>query len=200
MGGVNLSLHQEFVDGVAAQVFIEAGINSLGFSEGSTTSPLTCGYIWQLLSLAKGDYIETGTRYGGSALIAASLADSVVTIDPAYEAEFAAVMSMAKPDFVKKITRIGSRSDKIKKLPKRNYTVGFIDGSHAYDDVMADFHLFDKRVSRFLIFDDVDLPGVRKAVEGIMLTQDVWKLVVFSYPTTAVLAKNFDPNLKLGIF
>ena len=195
-----VSLRGEFVQGSLAGAKIGAVIGSLGFAEGPITSPMTCGYIIQALTLFPGDYIETGTRYGGSAILAALFAKSVITIDPAHEEEFKKVIAEAKSDVVEKITRIGKKAEEVKKLPKRKYTVGFIDGSHEYDDVLIDFYLFKDRVSNFLIFDDVDLPGVYAAIETIVSTQDVWRLVAFQHPTTAVFAKNFNLETTIGAF
>ena len=193
-------LSPSFFAGVQAHIKAAKFINAFKFGEGPVTSPRTCGYISQLLTMEKGDYIETGTRFGGSALVASLFEDSVVTIDPAYEKEFSEVMEKVAKVGRDKITRIGKKSSDVKRLPKRNYTVGLIDGSHEYDDAMVDFVLFDKYVSNFIILDDVDLPGVSEAIRTIINSYKAWTLVSLAYPTTAVFAKTPNSNVAYGAF
>lgn len=194
------ALNQSFFLGVAAHIHLASGIKALGFEEGAITSPRTCGYIAQCLSLAPGDYVETGTRYGGSALLASLFADNVVTIDPAHETEFNLVMEKAAGKSRDKITRIGKRSNEVKRLPKGNYTVAFIDGSHTKEDVLYDWLFFKTRVSDFIIFDDVDLRDVYMVVSLAINNTPDWVLVAFQYPTTAVFAKNPVDSVQYGAF
>ena len=192
---MNMGLRQDFLRGAALGTEIGQKIGAMGFAEGPITSPITCGIIMQCLYIAPGSYLETGTRYGGSAILARRLAKTVVTIDPGYDEEYQKVIAELK---IEGITKIVKPSEVVKRLPKADYTVGFVDGLHEYDQIIKyDFPLMKKYVKGFVIFDDVDIEGVEKAI--LELSSD-WSLLYYHYPSTAVLTNlELSNKLHLGI-
>ena len=192
---LNIGLRQDFMIGYVAFEQTRALISTFGFAEGPITSPITCGIITQCLLLRPGAFLEIGTRYGGSALVARRFTNKVVTIDPGYDEEYRAVIEKAK---ITDIIKIVKPSESVKRLPKADYTVGFMDGLHEYDQIIKyDFPLMKKYVKGFVIFDDVDIEGVEKAI--LELSSD-WNLLYYHYPSTAVLTNlELSNKLHLGI-
>lgn len=194
---LNLGLRQDFMIGYVAFEQTKALISTFGYAEGAITSPITCGIITQCLLLRPGAFLEIGTRYGGSALVARRFTNKVVTIDPGYDEEYRAVIEKAK---ITDITKIVKPSENVKRLPKADYTVGFIDGLHEYDQIMKyDFPLMEKYVKGFVIFDDVDIAQVDEAIVDLAVRGN-WKLLYYHYPSTAVITNlELSKKLHLGL-
>lgn len=188
-------INRAFLAGAHIQNKLHGIIDSMGYSP-AITSTITCGIITQALSYYPGSYIETGTRFGGSAIVARAATKTVVTIDPEYHDAFMMVANkvLAVNDIVKLQTRAKDAD-----IPAYEYTVGFIDGDHSYDEVRNDFDLFHGLGVKCFIFDDVDLAEVRHAISDIVWLEKA-QLAFFSYPTTAVLVLEQNEKHRWGGF
>jgi hypothetical protein len=150
--------------------------------------------IHEVASLGK-TYVEIGTLFGGSAIVAGLAGCEVFCIDPLDGYYSAKNKEERRPDPVtqivtsEKIVRsnwaiMGLCPSKLhiyKQLhppwPKkidRVFDAGLIDGDHSYSGAMADYMGMGPRVT-YLMFHDVQKEGVRTVYE-FALKNPVWEL------------------------
>ena len=127
-----------------------------------------------------GDYVEIGSLHGGSAITAAlvkkkfNLDGTIFCIEPNPRniVENATLFGVANRIFVVKTTSDEMIWDKFK------FTCGFIDGDHRDPHPLEDWRMLERRVSRYILFDDYDKSeeGVVDAVR-IAMNYQVWQPV-----------------------
>lgn len=127
----------------------------------------------------QGDYIEIGTLYGGTLVLAAMLCNfDVYAVDP--------LDGYYRPGKVDKLTGLVPSKDIVMgnlkmfgedatiftqktpplplELENHQFGVGFIDGDHTYRGCLADYQEL-KNLCRCLVFDNTEKGAVRKVVE-----------------------------------
>jgi len=201
IGELGLPLRQSFVMGVISEINANKFLDTFNFSiaeqdvgTGLVTSPVTGGLIGQALTYRPGVYLEIGSRFGGSAIIALQFTEEVVCIDPWYEQEFCDVMvTLGRED---QVTKIVKYSMDVKRLPKKVYTVGFIDGLHTMQSCMNDLDLMKNRVSDHIILDDYNIAAVRRSVRKFIWENPRWHVSFAGY-STVVVSTNLD---QMGMY
>lgn len=149
--------------------------------------------IFEVASLGK-TYVEIGTLFGGSAIVAGLAGCEVFCIDPLdgyysakhnEEQRLDPVAQIAPSEEIVRSnwTTMGLCPSKLhiyKQLhppwPKglgRIFDIGFIDGDHSYAGVMADYLGMGPRV-KYLMFHDVQKPAVKMVYE-FALKSPVWE-------------------------
>ena len=144
------------------------------------------------------DYIETGTLFGGSAVeIGQIVSGDVHCVDPlnGYNGEPGRpdpeCDMVPSPEIVRSNweaagldpLRLHLHLQKTPPLPvalgDRKFDVAYIDGDHTVEGCMSDWLLLKDRISKFIIFDDLDnKPAVRHVVQvAVGSTGSDWRLI-----------------------
>lgn len=168
--------------------------------------------IGMVVAFTKGDHVETGTFFGASAMIAAMCMGKgreVVTIDP-----MIGFYGKGKPDPItnivptralvednfdrhpafKKITIVEQPSHPWpKELDGREFTTALIDGDHTYEGCHADWANLNHRVTKYIIFDNVDKnnPAVVEVFRDAASVID-WRPVLLHNGLGVIERKNYD--------
>lgn len=150
--------------------------------------PWDGGVLTYFLSVAgMGDHIEIGTAWGGTAILAAMAnphpTRHVYTIDPLENPPgFSRIDSYIIRQnfkvlrFSHMITFYHQRHPPLPaELEDKRFATAFIDGSHFYDDVLADWENLRGRVDEFIIFHDVNGNAVQKVFRMAQEDPD-WEL------------------------
>ncbi len=155
-----------------------------------TMEPEDAGIIAECVSQSKGDYLEIGVLYGGSAIIASMFCRGQVygidpfewgptqthhRIYPKQEVAEANVYSWGLPEprfFTQKHPPMPPE------LKNNQFDVVFIDGDHTYEGAKADWDNVRERVNNFILFHDIHNPkhGAREAYIEAMLDPE-WEEV-----------------------
>ena len=166
-------------------VDVNAGVKPEG---GYLLGPEARSYLSAIVMSAKGDYIETGSAFGGSAIVAAQslYGDSLVyCVDPMWG------MHRKTADeqwdiFWKNVNRAGV-ADKIvlirqssnpwpEFLQERKFAVALIDGDHSYAGCKADWLNLKDRVTDFIMFDNIEKPDSVETVWHEACRDKEWEL------------------------
>ena len=138
-----------------------------------------------------GKYVEIGSQWGYSAVIAAEVADHVTCIDPMeslgqlsdfgskQDKEFVFWETIDKVGIRSKITLVKALSDPWP-LEDEMFDTALIDGNHSYGSVIADLRNLRNRVKTAIILDDVHQNkahmGVRRALGEFWGYAVEWRL------------------------
>lgn len=151
------------------------------------------GIIAQCASLSQGDYLEIGTLFGGSAIMAALFLPSpgrVFCVDPFGWAEGQTrtkrtpsaelVAENAYAFGTMKKMRIFTQKHPPLPLALEDHTfaMALIDGDHSYEGVLADWENLKDRVTQYMLFHDVNTGefGARKVFKQAQTDPD-WKKI-----------------------
>jgi len=102
------------------------------------------------------DYVEIGTHYGGSAILAAlvkkeyGLEGKIYCVDPNPKK----VLDNASAYGIKDFIRIIKKPSFPWPLPDKVFGCGYIDGDHRYDFPSQDWETLKTCVIKYIIFDD----------------------------------------------
>ena len=151
------------------------------------------GLLAQIIFYTKGDHLEIGSAYGGSALVALMAMDkckrndSVVCIDPfadpATRESTEWILKPVEEEFWTNIEHYGyaDRVEQIKKVSHpfpvkegRRFATAFIDGDHSYDYVLNDWMNTKDIVDRYIVFHDYIKKGVKDVVEEYVVPDKYW--------------------------
>ena len=168
--------------------------------------PICCiedaGLLAQIICNTKGDHLEIGTAYGGSALIAIKAMDycgrkdKVVCIDPFKEGRRKTAHKAVEMEFWNNIDKFGVR-DRIEHIIEfshpfpikgRRFETALIDGDHSYEYVLNDWENVKKVVDKYVMFHDFRKSGVNKTVNEHALQDKRWSLSTL-HGWSAVLIK-----------
>ncbi len=205
---VKLNYDEAFVQGIMMSVAVGSSmVRRKGVSP--ITSPMTMGAVVQSIILAgEGNHLEIGSRLGGSAVVAAqafgkdNIDRYVICIDPMEnldpQPKYPTTVEMGDEQiFWQNINRFDV-SGKIKLYKEysnpfpcfeKEFSTAFIDGDHRYTAVMHDLENLRHRVTKYIVLDDVDYPGVYRAMVKFLYFTSDWTLAEYLYPTTAILVK-----------
>jgi len=150
--------------------------------------------------------LEIGAAWGLSTLfLCQALADNNlghhIAIDP-YQFNFKhmAIANIRRAGLDSRFTFFEESSHQV--LPrlvaeKKSFEVIFIDGSHLFDAVFVDFFFADQLIpiGGYLIFDDLWMPAVRKALTFILANRHYQIAEEFLGPKPAFFPRHFQ-NLK----
>ena len=135
-----------------------------------------------------GDYIEIGSWYGGSAVMAATAMEEanrpglVVCIDP-----FGIVNILEGPDkrlqqFWENMLYFGVEQRVLayrqfhppypESLHLHRFSVGLIDGNHNDAGPISDFRALNQRVTDYLLFDNAEQDAVKRTIEIALADAD----------------------------
>ncbi len=182
-----------------------AGVKPEG---GYLLGPEARSYIKAMVMSTRGSYIEIGSAFGGSAIVAAEslYGDSLVyCVDPMWgmhrvTAEEQADMfwrNCHKAGIEDKIVLIKQVSNPWPKfLQERKWSVALIDGDHSYAGCRADWLNLKDRVTDFIMFDDTDKPGSVRTVFREACKDPEWELY---YQGNHTLRKLHVEKLEFGI-
>ena len=152
-------------------------------------SPETAVLLQKMVLQYDGDYVEIGTLFGGSLVLAGMLSEgSLYAIDPLdgyYRSGKIDRSTGLLPS--KEIVEANLRTFGVKAtifqqhhppwpeaLKDHRFGVGFIDGNHTYEGCLADYEQLKGRC-KCLVFDNTEKPSVHKVVDGAV--SEGWKIV-----------------------
>jgi hypothetical protein len=139
------------------------------------------------LRAAPGDYLEIGTAYGTSLMIAAKFGRGEAhSIDPlnAYYSEARErskgyihltpelLMSNLKAVGVEAHLHLAKHPPMPKELVGHKFSVALIDGEHSPKAALADFRGISDSVTGFILFHDIDMEGPKKVFAMACETDD----------------------------
>ena len=125
-----------------------------------------------IFNLIKGceSYLEIGTAEGDSlfvlshALKPGSKITSVDFGEPHTIPYADQVIQLLAPDYCPALYR-GNSMDASTYPNKEKHDVVLIDAGHAYNEVISDAHMYGHLATKYLLFHDVKLPEVKRAVD-----------------------------------
>ena len=162
-------------------------------------------YVVGTMAQIPGDYIEIGTWFGASALVAAlvkkrlGIDGTVTCIDPfkgdtpeyhlATHSKEAVLESARKLDVELDIIEKSSYPWP-QELRDRTWTVGYVDGDHRYPQPKRDVSNLSGRVLKYLIIDDFgpNKPDIKLAALKLMIRDPEWNLYMI-FKQSVVLRK-----------
>ena len=162
----SLELDTAFQQGTALKRAVQRTVEHNGgvFS----MHPWDAGAIAQCCANAPGDYLEIGSLFGGSAIVAALFAKGhVYGIDPfgyspgqthsdATPSAEVVLQNAYEWGAEDKITMFTQRHPPLPKMLENTlFTVAFIDGDHTYEGVKRDWENLKDRVISYILFHDV---------------------------------------------
>ncbi len=139
-------------------------------------------FLMEYIAKTQGDYVEIGSKWGGSAIMAATAMDmagrpgtvycidqfSAKVISPELEGNKLLVEFWAYVHEWGVQQRIIAFQQVTPPLPYpiqfHKFSVGFIDGGHRFDEPIHDFILLEKRITDYIIFDNTEKEEVMNAV------------------------------------
>jgi hypothetical protein len=173
--------------------------------------PKGAAALMECVAKTDGDYIEIGSAFGGSAVMAATGMErrpgNVFCID-----SFLALNGLEKVDavlhlFWESIYQYGFQQRVIAfphahppfpaALHHHKFSVGLIDGNHLGQAPMIDFMALDSRVTDYLLFDNAEQPGVKGTIEAAVKGGNWWKHKTVEYVSTA--KKKKDRSVELVV-
>lgn len=156
------------------------------------STPEDMGLLAQIICNSKGDHLEIGSAYGGSALVALMAMDhkgrkdKVVCIDPFADAATREstdwILKPVEKEFWTNIKHYGyeDRVEQVKELSHpfpiegRKFGTAFIDGDHSFECVLSDWLNTKNIVSRYIILHDYIKKGVKEVVEDSVVPDPQW--------------------------
>ena len=147
--------------------------------------PWDGGILTYFVSQARGDHIEIGCAYGGTAILAAlanphnhihsvdpfEMPDGPNRIDP-----YLVRHNFRKFDGGSHITLYVHRHPPLPpSLENHRFSTALIDGSHFYEDCLADWENLRDRVDDFILFHDINGVDVKAVFEEAQQHPD-WEL------------------------
>ena len=155
--------------------------------------PITCaadiGILTQMICASKGDHLEIGTAYGGTAIAAIKAMEyckrdgKVVCIDPFKELSRDTSYHLVEKEFWNNIEVLGVQ-DRISLIRKashpfptidgRMFGSALIDGDHSYESVKNDWLNIKDLVNGYIMFHDFHKPNVKKAVYEWVIPDKNW--------------------------
>ena len=150
-----------------------------------TQWPWDGGVLAYFIAQTIGDHIEIGCAWGGTAILAMMTKSSghVYTIDPCIFCDGpqridpnVIRINFAKFGLADHITLyVQSHPPLPIELEDKRFATAFIDGSHTYEDALADWLNLKDRVDEFILFHDVSADSVKKVFKMAKEDSD-WEL------------------------
>lgn len=161
-----LQLQEEFRQGTRMKPVVKRAIEKNGGK--FSMHPADAGAIAQCCANAPGEYLEIGSLFGGSAIIAALFSTGhVYGIDPfGYSMGQTKTGATPSAEVVMQNAYEWGAQDKITmftqkhpplppELENMRFSVAFIDGDHTYGGAHKDWENLKDRVDRYVLFHDV---------------------------------------------
>lgn len=158
-----------------------------------TMRPADAGAIAQCVYSCTGDYLEIGTLFGGSAIIAALFANGhVYCIDPfGYREGQSRAPAIPTKELVLQNAHEWGADEKMTifvqkhpplppELEGHRFDVALIDGLHTEEGMRADWMNLKDRVDRYILFHDVQVGsphGALRVYENTVLQDPEWRQV-----------------------
>ncbi len=153
--------------------------------------PEDAGILAQCVANCKGDYLEIGSLYGASAIVAALFGNGHVYCVDIFEPYSTKPGARPSPELLlqnasnwgaeKKITPFKHRHPPLPaKLEHVRFDIAYIDGDHTHEGSLADWENIEHRVDRYVLFHDVrpNSPyGAKTTFENHAMLDPNWNLI-----------------------
>lgn len=218
---MKLGLHPIAARGIEYAIRMEGNVATIGMGGWALAKG---GVLARCLVNSGGNYLEIGSQYGLSAIVASHFCeghaycidpmDKVVEDEstkygPAYAPIEGRTGHMGERVLFErnirffgledKVTLVQEFSDPYPISPQVFFGTAYIDGDHSYAMVKRDFFNIMNQVTHYIILDDFcKEPGVDQALPEILAEQDQFKLIL-AVQKIAVLARP-DVKKEVGLW